>query len=81
MVTPGLFFLNAPSIFKIKYLAVDLRPIVFKMAVFGLIYYEPETDLVTIKPRMFDYIKNLKHEKDYDILKNLLKYIILSLLI
>ncbi len=52
----------------IKYLAVDLRPIIFKMAVFGLIYYEPETDLITIKPRLFDYIKNLKHEKDYDIL-------------
>ena len=52
----------------IKYLAVDLRPIIFKMANFGLIYYEPETDLVTIKPRLFDYIKNLKHEKDYDII-------------
>lgn len=52
----------------IKYLAVDLRPIIFKMAIFGLIYYEPETDLVTIKPRLFDYIKNLKHEKDYDII-------------
>jgi hypothetical protein len=52
----------------IKYLAVDLRPLIFKMAIFGLIYYEPETDLITIKPRLFDYIKNLKHEKDYDIL-------------
>ncbi|MBP8033612.1 MAG: hypothetical protein KAZ71_03380 [Bacteroidia bacterium] len=52
----------------IKYLAVDLRPIIFKMAIFGLIYYEPETDLITIKPRMFDYIKDLKHDKDYDIL-------------
>ncbi len=52
----------------IKYLAVDLRPIVFKMAVFGLISYEPETDLITIKPRLFDYIKNVKHDKDYDII-------------
>lgn len=52
----------------IKYLAVDLRPIIFKMAIFGLIYYEPETDLITIRPRLFDYIKNLKHEKDYDII-------------
>ena len=51
----------------LKYLAVDLRPIIFKMAIFGLISYEPETDLVTIKPRLFDYIKNSKHEKDYDI--------------
>lgn len=52
----------------IKYLAVDLRPLIFKMAIFGLINYEPETDMVTIKPRLFDYIKNAKHEKDYDIL-------------
>lgn len=52
----------------IKYMAVDLRPIIFKMAIFGLIYYEPETDLITIRPRLFDYIKNLKHEKDYDII-------------
>ena len=52
----------------IKYLAVDLRPIIFKMAIFGIIYYEPETDLITIKPRLFDYIKNIKHEKDYDII-------------
>lgn len=52
----------------IKYLAVDLRPIIFKMAIFGLISYEPETDLITIKPRLFDYIKNAKHEKDYDVI-------------
>lgn len=52
----------------IKYLAVDLRPIIFKMAIFGLIYYEPETDMITIRPRLFDYTKNLKHEKDYDII-------------
>ncbi len=52
----------------IKYLAVDLRPMIFKMANFGLIYYAPETDLITIRPRLFDYIKNLKHEKDYDII-------------
>ena len=52
----------------IKYLAVDLRPIIFKMAIFGLIYYDPETDLITVKPRLFDYMNNLKHKKDYDIL-------------
>ena len=52
----------------IKFLAVDLRPIIFKMAIFGLISFDPETDIITIKPRLFDYIKNLKHEKDYDII-------------
>ncbi len=52
----------------IKFLAVDLRPIIFKMAIFGLISYEPETDIITIKPRFFDYIKFSKHEKDYDII-------------
>jgi hypothetical protein len=52
----------------IKYLAVDLRPIIFKMAVFGLIYYDPETDIVTIRQRFFDYTNNLKHEKDFDVI-------------
>ncbi|MBS1638349.1 MAG: hypothetical protein JST26_20715 [Bacteroidetes bacterium] len=52
----------------IKYTAVDLRPIIFKMAIFGLIYYEPETDMITIKPRLFDYMRSLKHEKDHDII-------------
>ena len=52
----------------IKYLAVDLRPIIFKMAIFGLIYYEPETDMITVRPRLFDYIKNLKHDKDHDVI-------------
>lgn len=52
----------------LKFLAVDLRPIIFKMAIFGLVNYEPETDMITIKPRLFDYIKYSKHEKDYDIL-------------
>jgi hypothetical protein len=52
----------------IKYLAVDLRPIIFKMAIFGLINYEPETDIITIKPRLFEYIQNTQHKKDYDII-------------
>ncbi len=52
----------------IKYLAVDLRPIIFKMAIFGLINFEPETDIITIKPRLFDYIKYIKHDKDHDII-------------
>ena len=52
----------------IKFLAVDLRPIIFKMAIFGLINYEPETDLITIKPRFFNYIENIKHKRDYDII-------------
>ncbi len=52
----------------IKYLANDLRPIIFKMAIFGLIYFNPETDMITIKQRLFDYADNLKHKHDYDII-------------
>ena len=52
----------------IKYLAVDLRPIIFKMAIFGLIYYDPETDIVTVKQKLFDYLAYPKHQKDYDIM-------------
>jgi hypothetical protein len=52
----------------IKYLANDLRPIVFKMAIFGLVYFNPETDMITVRQRLFDYADNAKHKHDYDIL-------------
>ncbi len=52
----------------IKYTAVDLRPLVFKMAISGLIYYNPETDIITVRPRLFDYADNAKHKHDYDII-------------
>ncbi|MGZ3930565.1 MAG: hypothetical protein ACXVPQ_05440 [Bacteroidia bacterium] len=52
----------------IKYTAVDLRPLIFKLATFGLIYFNPETDIITVRQRLFDYIANAKHTHDYDIL-------------
>ena len=52
----------------IKYLAVDLRPIIFKMAISGLIYYNPESDVISIRQRLFDYAENAKHKHDYDII-------------
>lgn len=52
----------------IKYTAVDLRPLIFKMAIGGLIYYNPETDIITVRPRLFDYADNAKHKHDYDII-------------
>ncbi len=52
----------------INYLAVDLRPIIFKMAVFGLIYFNPESDVITVRQRLFDYADNAKHKNDYDII-------------
>lgn len=52
----------------IKYLANDLRPIIFKMAIAGLIYFNPETDMITVRQRLFDYADNTKHKHDYDII-------------
>lgn len=52
----------------IKYLANDLRPIIFKMAIYGLIYFNPETDLITVRQRLFDYADNARHKHDYDII-------------
>jgi hypothetical protein len=52
----------------IKYLANDLRPIIFKMAIYGLIYFNPETDVITIRQRLFDYADNARHKHDYDII-------------
>lgn len=51
-----------------KYLAVDLRPLVFKMATFGLVYFNPETDVITVRQRLFDYVENGRHKHDYDII-------------
>jgi hypothetical protein len=53
---------------SIKYLANDLRPIIFKMAIYGLIYFNPETDIISVKQRLFDYADNAKHKHDYDII-------------
>ncbi len=52
----------------IKYTAIDLRPLIFKLAIFGLIQYNPETDMITVKQRLLDYIDNNKHKHDYDII-------------
>ncbi len=52
----------------IKFMANDLRPIIFKMAIFGLVYFNPETDMITVRQRLFDYAENAKHKHDYDII-------------
>jgi hypothetical protein len=52
----------------IKYLAIDLRPIIFKIAIYGLVYYDPETDVIKPRQRLLDYIASAQHKKDYDII-------------
>ncbi len=52
----------------LKYMANDLRPIIFKMAIYGLIYFNPETDIITVRQRLFNYAENAKHKLDYDII-------------
>lgn len=52
----------------IKFMAVDLRPIIFKMAIIGLIDYNPESDVITPRQRLFDYAENARHKHDYDII-------------
>lgn len=51
-----------------KWLAIDLRQIIYKVAIFGLVDYIPETDMIKVKQRLFDYIDYNKHKKDYDII-------------
>lgn len=52
----------------IRALANDMRPIIFKMAIYGLINYNPETDVISLRQRLFDYDLNAKHKHDYDII-------------
>ena len=51
-----------------KWLAIDLRPILIKIAGFGLINYNPETDEIIIKDKLFNYIKASRKLADYDVL-------------
>ncbi|HEX7415463.1 MAG TPA: hypothetical protein VF411_15590, partial [Bacteroidia bacterium] len=52
----------------IKWLAVDLRPVLIKIASFGLIYYNTQNDEITIKGKLFNYIKASRKQADYDVL-------------
>ena len=51
-----------------KWLAVDLRPILIRIAGFGLINFNPETDVITIKDKLFLYIKASKKLADSDVI-------------
>ncbi len=51
-----------------RWTAVDLRPVLIKIAINGLISFNPETDEVYIKDKLFKYIKASKKLTDYDIL-------------
>ncbi|GAB4208369.1 MAG: hypothetical protein Fur0023_19860 [Bacteroidia bacterium] len=44
----------------------DLRPIIMKVASFNLIFYNPATDVITVKQKLLDYMDYVKHKKDYD---------------
>ncbi|MEW6772504.1 MAG: hypothetical protein AB1304_00735 [Bacteroidota bacterium] len=44
----------------------DLRPIIMKVASFNLIFYNPATDVITVKQKLLDYVDYVKHKKDYD---------------
>jgi hypothetical protein len=60
---------NAVDLAKfMKWLAVDVRPMLIKIAAFGLINYDPQSDEVVIKDKLFKYIKSAKKLSDYDIL-------------
>ncbi len=51
-----------------KWTAIDLRPVLVKIATFGVINYNVEADEVTIRPKLFKYIKASRKQTDYDIL-------------
>lgn len=51
-----------------KWLAVDLRPVLFKIVQFGLIDFDVETDEIKVKDKLFNYIKANKRQIDYDII-------------
>ncbi|MBS1648002.1 MAG: hypothetical protein JST67_11740 [Bacteroidetes bacterium] len=51
-----------------KWLAVDLRPQLIKIAEFGVITYDPQSDIIVIKDKLFNYIQASRKLKDSDII-------------
>jgi hypothetical protein len=46
----------------------DLRPLLVRLAVMGLLNYDPEQDKLQIKDRLFQYITDRVGKTDYDVL-------------
>jgi hypothetical protein len=51
-----------------KWTAVDLRPILVKIATMGMIFYNVETDEIAMKSKLNNYLLASKKQIDYDIL-------------
>ena len=51
-----------------RWTAIDLRPVLIQIATLGLIYYNVETDEVTIRKKLFNYINANRKKSDYDII-------------
>jgi hypothetical protein len=51
-----------------KWLAIDLRPILFKLVQFGLIDFNLETDVITIREKLSNYLGASRKKLDYDII-------------
>ena len=53
----------------LKWSLVDLKPILLKMAINGLIDFNTKTENVTYKDKLFKYAKALSKQSDYDIIR------------
>ncbi|MFN6038261.1 MAG: hypothetical protein ACK452_07325 [Bacteroidota bacterium] len=51
-----------------KWSTVDLRPILVKMSILGLLNFNPSTDNITFRDKLFKYVKALTKDSDYDII-------------
>lgn len=51
-----------------KWLSVDLRPLIIKMGTFGLLFYDPATDVIMLREKLFNYIKAANKSRDYDVI-------------
>jgi hypothetical protein len=49
-------------------LAVDLRPTLIKMTNIGLLYFNPVSDSITLKDKLFNYVNAARKTRDYDVL-------------
>ena len=53
----------------IGYSEYQVRHQLMSLSMYGFVYYDDETDLITLRQKLFDYIIASMHRRDYDVIR------------
>jgi hypothetical protein len=51
------------------YSAYQVRHQLMALSIYGFVYYDDETDLITLRQKLFDYISASMRQRDYDVIR------------